>query len=92
MPDRAVVVFASGAGMSESRKAVLEELLEWAERCLRAAEGHLELQKSLIADLEQRGADTGQARALLNILRETHRMLLADREALIKQIEFDGSI
>jgi hypothetical protein len=78
--------------MSEPQQSILEEKLEWVERCLRAAEGHLELQNSLIADLEQRGADTGQARALLNILRETHRMHLAEREALIKQIELDGSI
>lgn len=73
--------------MSEPQQSILEEKLEWAERCLRAAEGHLELQEARVADLEQRGEDSSQARALLRILRETHRMHLAERDVLIKQIE-----
>lgn len=73
--------------MSEPQQSLLEEKLEWAERCLRAAVGHLELQEARVADLEHRGEDSSQARALLNILRETYRIHLTERDALIKQIE-----
>ena len=73
--------------MSGPVQTLLEEKLEWAERCLRAANGHVELQELRLAELEKRGENTEQATALLRILRETQRMHQSECAELRKQIE-----
>lgn len=73
--------------MAKQEPTILEERLEWAERCLRAANGHVELQEARLVDLEQRGENVDQARALLRILRETQHMHQNECEQLRKQIE-----
>lgn len=75
------------SGLSKPVQTILEEKLEWAERCLRAAGGHVRLQEARIAELEQAGADTVQVRALLMILLETQRMHQSECKQLRKQIE-----
>ena len=77
--------------MTEPAQSILEDKLEWAERCLRAANGHVELQAARLADLEQRGENTDQARALLRILRETRSMHQTECAELRRQIEIETS-
>jgi hypothetical protein len=67
-------------------RAVLMDHLQMARRHVELGAEHIARQKAIIARLECKDRDTGLARQLLDILEETQRMHVADRQRLEKQL------
>jgi len=67
-------------------RAFLERHLDLAERHVVRGEDQVKRQRGILAKLRNTGADTTEAEKLLANIEQTHRMQVADRDRLRREL------
>ena len=68
-------------------RAMLKQHLAQAEGHIALGERHIVRQRKLVAELEQKGCDTAEAKRLLASFEELQAMHIADRDRLRRQLK-----